>query len=588
MYNGADTPEAEHRPEDYIQLKGPNEMRMNSAIIDQALAEMATNPDQAQDETRAAMNNGEQIPPYPGQTPPDPDMSALDRQPLFPYPTAAPNVSATDQQPIFPYPTAAAQGQPVPNQPPAAPDMFAPNQPPPAPDMLMPDRQPVVPYQTATAPDLVPEVQAELLSTQPQAMPEGNSDDDNEDQKKEYRTRNKAGTTTPTVNSLAVITDPKYRHALTGVKDKTAYLLPVSRAFANAFAASLAKSMADPRIPNTTGGLNLSDDQFCFASSNPELIASFDFPMLGAIYSVILNTIQTQIENARDPDEIMRVLADTYDNPNVIEMRLTDFRTMIGATTHLNEKQSDEAVKKLQTFNQVIGIHIVHSGKKTYINSYAVMLWHKTDTQTGKISFSSPYLNLIARTTLKNSLKLIDCTPSRPRMTAAGRPVMRASHSHALSTSLTSERNQGAVEIVYYLTFLIESSGPKAWPSATARTILNECPALKWNIEHTKTTGEQNRKLRRAFSRAWEIMQDPAYTSIHQTRDDLKAQTETPTMKNLDQLTFYLRKDDPAEKRALERKEAEAKKKAEKRNKIIESRRAKALERAQAQANDQD
>lgn len=336
----------------------------------------------------------------------------------------------------------------------------------------------------------------------------------------ERRSPNEAqeGDTAKPVEKLALITDNDYRHALTPVQDKQAFMMPITPALAD-------------NLTFENGILSMSEFQLSLADYSPERLAALDFATLRTLYSVILKSIQEEIEKTGDPAQVMSILEHPFQRYTV-SMYLPDFFRMIGAKPNTDDAHVLAAILKLQSFNNLIGIHTTYKGGRKYDNQYAVMQWDHYDKETNTITFGSPYLNHIAKQILRKNL--VTDKDGKPKLTKSGRPRMKASHSYLLSTVLASERNKRAVEILCYIDYLIETAGTTGVAHAKASTIIHECPELEYALENCSITSDKNNLLRRAFSKAWELMRDPKYSQLCERYKDIQIPSAVPTASTLD------------------------------------------------------
>lgn len=342
------------------------------------------------------------------------------------------------------------------------------------------------------------------------------------------RTEVAAGETTALVNDIALITDKLYRHALTPIQNDNAFIMPIGMA-------------DDLHIEDGASG----KDEFTFSleECDSEDIAKLDFALLATVYSIILNKLERKVEEARDPDEVLRILEDP-DSEYVVKLFLPKFLEMIGSKPNDSEDHFKAARNKLESFKDVVGIHATKDRYGTHYRRFSVMGWNSYDDETNHIRFSSPYCNHIASLLLRKHLK----TDKRGnlQMPPGGPPAMTVSHSYALNTVLASELNKPAVEIVCYVAYLVETAGRAGGtPRATARTIVKECPTLRHRMAKEKTesgkprtTSDKNKDLKRAFEKAWQILADPKYSDLAKRHKDFQVPTKIPKMQELDNIVY--------------------------------------------------
>ena len=86
-----------------------------------------------------------------------------------------------------------------------------------------------------------------------------------------------------------------------------------------------------------------------------------------------------------------------------------------------------------------------------------------------------------------------------------GEALLDASHSYLIKSSIVKERNKRAVEIVIVVVTTIEQAG-KYTPHLKAKTIIERIPQLQESLDKAKTNSDKNKILKRAFTKAWELL----------------------------------------------------------------------------------
>lgn len=335
------------------------------------------------------------------------------------------------------------------------------------------------------------------------------------------RTKGGAGETTPIPDAIAIITDRKYRHALAPIQDSTAFIMPVS----------VADSL---RIWN--GMFDDGSFTFSLEDCDPEDVAKLDFTLLATVYSIILKKITDKVNEAGNPEMILRILEDT-DFEYTVQLHIPEFLEKIGSKPDADKNRFSIAKEKLRSFDKVVGIHVTGEGRGTRYERYDVMRWVSDSNETNMVRFYSPYCNHIIRILIKKHLRRDKY--GNIRMTPGGRPDISPFNSFAIQRILNAERNKLAAEIVRYVAYLVDSTGRSSGtPRAKARTVINECPELKQRIATAKSNSDRNKYLKRAFTRAWQILKEPKCSELLQKRQDFQVPTDIPTMKTLDSLVF--------------------------------------------------
>lgn len=316
------------------------------------------------------------------------------------------------------------------------------------------------------------------------------------------------------VSALPIITDRDYRHALTAVQDRHAYLMPIDP--------ELAESLTFKN-----GILDMRSFQLGPEDYRIKRLTALDFPLLRSLYGLILHSIQTEIEQSGDPVQILKILENPR-NEYAVALYMPDLFRMLGVKPNQDGPHIQGMVRKLQSFNSLIGMYTTHGSKSVHNKQYAVMLWHEYNSKNHTVRFSSPYLNHIAKTVLRKNMWT----------NKNGHLKFKPSHSYMLCSQLASERNKRAVEILSYIDYLIETAGTNGEAHAKASTIIHECPELEYAFQNYSSTN-RNLLLKRAFGKAWELMQDKKYSNLCKKYKKLRILGCTPTASNLDMVFSF-------------------------------------------------
>lgn len=243
------------------------------------------------------------------------------------------------------------------------------------------------------------------------------------------------------------------------------------------------------------------------------------------MYGLILHSLETDIEQSEDPAQVLKIMENQH-NEYVVKLYMPDLFRMIGVKPNQDELHIQGMIKKLRSFNNLIGIH-----KSTNNNQYAVMQWHEYTRENNTVQFSSPYLNHIAKTVLRKNVQ----TDKKGHLQTDknGRIKFKPSHSYMLYSRLASERNKRAVEILSYIDYLIETVGTNGVAHAKVSKIIHECPELEYALQHYSSTN-RNLLLKRAFGKAWELMKDKKYSGLYKKYQDIQIPEIIPTVSSLD------------------------------------------------------
>ena len=336
-----------------------------------------------------------------------------------------------------------------------------------------------------------------------------------------YRTQKLAGRVNEIPNSMAILTDSELVHAMTSVQDIRAYTMPIGKELVE-------------RLKNNPDILSNGTWHATEKDYQKQELMNIDFPFLRVLYSIVLKSVFQSIEKAKDTNELTAILQ-RIDNDYSIRLYVPDFCRAIGLKGNLNEAQIQALLDKMYSFNGLIGITMVQG--RGIPSQHAVMRLDSYEAETNTIKFSSPYMAYIAKTVVMKNIQRD--SKDRPQLTRSGKPKLLPSHSYALSTTLASERNKRAVEIVCVIDRLIEQAGPHGTPHITVKNLIHECPEMEYALDCCTNAANKNRILRNAFSGAWKILRNPKYVKLQDKYQGLQIPDVIPTMGKLDLvLTF--------------------------------------------------
>lgn len=297
-------------------------------------------------------------------------------------------------------------------------------------------------------------------------------------EKKKRRTRHKAGTIVTMPSKYAIITNDQYKNAMGLYKDGNAYLQPLS---ANANLEYRNGMLLLEGLPASAATLKETYFQ--------KVTDSMDLPLLRVFYSILLNNYRN---GSLSP---------------VVTIYLPDLFSFIGKKT-VSRNEIEGLIGSIIRFHNVMGII---DG-----NILPVLLYMGEDREKNIISFSSPYMTRVIEKIHKASI-LTD-KKGKPRLRENGQPLTKPAYSYLIKPSIRNERSKRAVEIVHIVTLLIEQAGNHT-PHISARTIIERNPLLRWSLENATTT-DKNKALKRAFSKAWELLRTQTY--LEETYNDIR------------------------------------------------------------------
>lgn len=205
-------------------------------------------------------------------------------------------------------------------------------------------------------------------------------------------------------------------------------------------------------------------------------------------------------------------------------------------------EDADFVIAKISSCERVLGIIREWGGCREYNSPYPVVKFMGYDEKTNIVHFSCPYLNILVQRITQASIK----TDGRdtPRLKRSGKPMTKPAHSYLIRYDISKERNTRAVIIVNIVVTMTEQAGSQCMkpmgpngeefivPNISARTIIERCPDLEKALDAARTSSDRNKILKRAFSKAWELLR--THTYLTKAYKDTVLPDTIPTAANLD------------------------------------------------------
>ena len=313
-----------------------------------------------------------------------------------------------------------------------------------------------------------------FLEDQAHSPEESNESDIDNPEKKKYRTKSKAGDVAEVPAKMPLITNQTYINAMTYNDDNAAYLQPLKSADGLMFKDN--KLFFDG-LPASTARIS-----HLYTKDN---IEEFDLPLLRVFYAIILNKFkQTWVED-RSIDE-------------TITIYYPDLARQMGKNMNISRTDVEATINSILSFRNIMGI--TEKGN----NILPVLVYMGEDREKNTITFASPYIVKIIKDLYKASIRKNKQGLAMKKKD--GSPQMLPAYTYLPSLTLAKERNKKAVEIVCIVVPVIENAGSHGTPHISARTIIERNQMLKQSLENTSDTSNQNKILKRAFSKAWELL----------------------------------------------------------------------------------
>ena len=359
------------------------------------------------------------------------------------------------------------------------------------------------------------------LAEAPEAAAEPRGPDGGTPQKK-YRTRGQIRTPGAIVDvpdRLALPSRESFEGVLSTIENPNGYLLPI----------------APPVIPELrfeNGILYFQDMEASkvglvrFKDRTPEAVEKIDTPLLHALYTIQLQQTLARIET---PEDLMEVIEEYSRLDHTATIYMPSLLKMLGYKPNCGKDEEDAIFEKIRDLEDIFGgCEKRRSGKRAFYNYLPVMKVMGRDEDENTISFVSPYINDVIRRILDDSRQ--KNKDGSPRKMRSGEPFMNPSHSYLVKSTIAKEKNKRAVEIVFALAVLVDQAG-NGTPNIRVQTLVDRCPNLKAALDAAPNAKRKNAILQRAFSRAWQLMEEQ--TIIRGAYEEVELPTLIPTTRKM-------------------------------------------------------
>ena len=293
---------------------------------------------------------------------------------------------------------------------------------------------------------------------------------------KEYRTRKKSGAMTAIPATIPTITNKSFQNAMTLNLDDKAYLQPLSSLDNLVFENGI---LYFDGLPATAAKLS--------NRYTKEGIDNINLPILRMFYAIIMERFMKTWNEDKSIDE-------------VISIYYPDLAKRMGKSSNISRLDIENFISTITSFQNIMGI--VDKGTRGN-DILPVLVFMGNDVDKNIIRFSSPYMVRVIQDIYKASIR--KSKVDLPITDKQGNMLTLPSHSYLIKSSITKEKNKKAVEIVFIIVTLIEQAGNNV-PHIKAETIVERNTQLRESLAASKSTSDKNKKLNRAFSKAWQLL----------------------------------------------------------------------------------
>ena len=260
-------------------------------------------------------------------------------------------------------------------------------------------------------------------------------------------------------------------------------------------------------------------------------ITQFDSTTLAVLYGVVWTKLKEQLDKGNFTPANSRNYGITIYAPDLARILRSD-RGNSGFT----QAEIDVIVRKINDYANYIGIIDDRVGNKVYQSKYPLLIWSGYDGRTNTISFLAPFLNRLVMDAYQSAVKLdID---GRTVCSKNGIPRLKPVNSYLMKASIASERNKRACEIVRVICNTIERTGNNYTPRLTVNTIIDRVSGFREALNNCKSSSNRTTMLRKAFSKAFELLKTKTY--LKDVYKDIKLPTQIPTSSTYKEMCYYM------------------------------------------------
>lgn len=325
------------------------------------------------------------------------------------------------------------------------------------------------------------EVYKVLIKNQPKDETE-TEDKEKGSEKKEYRTKNNAGDVMDKLPAnIAIITNDQYKGGLGLNQTGGAYLYPLATSDGLRYDGKTLFFQGLPTSEATLKEINKDKEV---------AIDNIDLPLLRMFYSIILMDFM-------DNSSKLGVVNET------VSVYVPDLASLLGKGRNISKLDIKNIIDKTSSFQTIYGVIKDPQRPKGIGSAVPLLVWMGYDEKTNTIKFASPYMTQLIKRIYNVSIK--KDAKGLPIIKKNGEALLDASHSYLIKSSIVKERNKRAVEIVIVVVTTIEQAG-KYTPHLKAKTIIERIPQLQESLDKAKTNSDKNKILKRAFTKAWELL----------------------------------------------------------------------------------
>lgn len=354
-----------------------------------------------------------------------------------------------------------------------------------------------------------------------------------------YRTAKRArmtGRIVPVPDIMAVPSLGEYRDAMTILTTTEQDAMKKRPAWLNLVLPEMAAHLTYKNDELLYDGVSMPNiDLVNYLDMTPARISETDTILLRVLYATILRAIDEELKG-KSPVEILETVNSKRFLNDTVTIYVPDLVEALGGDRN-SWHSARIIVDKIKGFLTLYGSIEAPLGNRMYYIYRPALSISEDDQRRNTIDIGGPHLRkliaMIKQASMETDKK------GHVKTKRDGTPFMLPSHSYMIKSTLATERNKRAAEIVCAIVPRIEQAGSRTL-SISARSILEACPGLKCAFEEASTSSNKTRVLRNAFLPAWKLMRtqtrlEEFYENIRLPGDDKEKKDPTyPTAKNLD------------------------------------------------------
>lgn len=252
------------------------------------------------------------------------------------------------------------------------------------------------------------------------------------------------------------------------------------------------------QLPGTKVGINGKIVQ----DAPMPTLSDYDKRLFLTLYMTIFNAIMPRLENEglNYNDTVHFGVSVTTD-----DLGRKMFREHKGSG--LSRDDIERIISKIRQFQNMIGILYSKTDPNAIIK-YPVLRWAGYNSENKTISFDSPFLSMISRQALIENGRLDRW--GQPLKTHAKKTPLFRINSALVKSTILSQRNLRACEMVCIICHTIESNEGSHDPSILASSIVKKIDGFYEYLE-SSSSPVRGRVLKSAFSKAFELLESETY-----------------------------------------------------------------------------